>query len=78
MKPAHLLAEAGDRRALCGARDALPRVLFWHYPAHLIGHGLDACPQCLAVAATRPDLATSAPAVPASPSTAHTGDLRLW
>jgi len=33
-EPCHIVAESCDKRALCGAKDPLPKVLQRHAPAH--------------------------------------------
>lgn len=48
LPPAHLLADSGDKRALCGSVD-YPRVLVSFYPAHARS-GLAACPDCATAA----------------------------
>lgn len=44
--PAHVVATAGDRRALCGTKDPTPVVLITHVAAHVAGHGMIVCPDC--------------------------------
>ena len=44
--PTHLLAHAGDRRSLCGKKDAYPRELVGFADAHVRGHGMVVCSAC--------------------------------
>ena len=44
--PAHVLRASGDRRALCGERDPLPKVLEQFVQAHIDGWGMVVCAGC--------------------------------
>ena len=44
--PTHLVAEAGDRYALCGVKDPLPVVLARYADRHVRGHGMVVCAGC--------------------------------
>jgi len=43
--PCHLRIP-GRRDALCGERDPLPVVSVHHAHRHVVGHGLELCPEC--------------------------------
>jgi len=45
----HVVARAGDRRALCGQKDPLPVVWAPYVQAHVDGYGLVLCPDCARV-----------------------------
>ncbi len=44
--PTHIMADAGDRRSLCGLKDPYPHVLARFVQAHVNGWGMPVCPDC--------------------------------
>ncbi len=50
MTASHLVAKLGDRHAMCGAKNPLPVVWIFWAGAHVVGHDMDVCPLCMAVA----------------------------
>lgn len=46
--PGHIIAQPGDRNALCGARDALPITWALYVQAHIDGHNPEWCERCYA------------------------------
>jgi len=58
-QPCHVVAVVGDDRTLCGKpaqgdRATYPQVLAAHVQAHVEGHGMIMCEDCLAVAVPLP------------------------
>ena len=47
-RPTHLLANVGDRNALCGVKDPLPFVWEPFVQAHVKGHNMVVCADCAA------------------------------
>jgi hypothetical protein len=47
-QPVHLLAQAGDRKALCGAKDPTPVCVASFAQRHIDGHRMVPCPECWA------------------------------
>lgn len=46
-EPTHLLRYPGDRHSLCGIKDARPEVWERYAAAHVAGHGMIVCADCL-------------------------------
>lgn len=44
--PTHVVADVGDKRALCGIKKPRPVVLAAFVRAHVDGHGLVVCERC--------------------------------
>lgn len=51
--PTHIVAKPGDRRSLCGLRDALPVVWVEAVDAHVRGWQMVICAECARVATGR-------------------------
>lgn len=46
--PTHVVAQPGDRKSLCGIRDALPVVAAKAVDAHVRGYAMLVCSECAA------------------------------
>jgi hypothetical protein len=58
--PTHVLAQPGDRRSLCGAKDPLPRVAAAFVSMHINGWGMKVCPGCAQALLEMPERAEHA------------------